>query len=82
MSDIVVPVMQRVMRNLIAVLDKAEAHATARKIDEVVFAKARLAPDKFPLKRQVQIVSGTAKMSVSRLAGIKASKWADIKAAF
>jgi len=42
MSDIVVPVMQRVMRNLIAVLDKAEAHAAARKIDEEVFANARL----------------------------------------
>ena len=77
MYDIAVPVMQRVMRNLIAVLDKAEAHATARKIHEEVFANARLAPDMFPLKRQVQIVSDTAKMTVSRLAGIKAPKWED-----
>ena len=63
-------------------LDKAEAQATAMKIDEEVFANARLAPDMFPLKRQVQIVSDTAKMSVSRLAGIKAPKWEDNETSF
>lgn len=82
MYDIAVPAMQRVMRNLIAVLDKAEAHATARKIHEEVFANARLAPDMFPLKRQVQIVSDTAKMTVARLAGIKAPKWEDNETSF
>ena len=82
MYDVAVPVMQRTMRNLIALLDKAEARATAMKIDEEVFTNARLALDMFPLKRQVQIVSDTAKLSVSRLAGITAPKWEDNETSF
>ena len=82
MYDNAVPVMQRMMRNLIAVLDKAEAHAKARNIDEEVFVSARLAPDMFPLKRQVQIASDTAKMSVSRLTGISAPRWEDNETSF
>lgn len=82
MYEISVPVMQRMMRNLIAVLGKAEAHAKAKKIDEEVFVNARLAPDMFQLKRQVQIASDTAKLSVSRLAGINAPKWEDNERTF
>lgn len=82
MYAISVPVMQRMMHNLIAVLDKAEAHAKAKKIDEAVMVNARLALDMFPLKRQVQIASDTAKLSVSRLAGSEAPKWEDNEASF
>ena len=82
MYAISVPVMQRTMRNLIAVLDKAEAHAKAKKIEEAVVVNARLALDMFPLKRQVQIASDTAKLSVSRLAGTKAPRWEDNEETF
>ena len=72
-----VPVMQRLMTNLIAVLDKAKAHAAAKKIDEEVLVNARLAPDMFPLKRQVQIASDMAKAAAARLAGADIPKWED-----
>ena len=74
-----VPVMQRLMKNLIAVLEKAEAHATAKKIDAEVLANCRLTADMFPLKRQVQIATDMAKFAAARLAGreAQAPKWED-----
>ena len=74
-----VPVMQRLMKNLISVIEKAEAHAAAKKIDPEVFVNARIAPDMFPLKRQVQIASDMAKAAVARLAGKEPQmpKWED-----
>ena len=72
-----VPVMQRLMSNLITILDKAKAHAAAKKIDEDVFVNARLSPDMFPLKRQVQIASDMAKAAACRLSGTEIPKWED-----
>jgi hypothetical protein len=43
------------LRNLSAILDKAQAHCEARKIDPAALTQARLFPDIFPLTRQVQI---------------------------
>lgn len=79
-----VPVMTRLMKNLIGVLEKAEAQATARKLDADVLPNARLAPDMFPLKRQVQIASDMAKAGVARLAGKEAQmpKWEDNEQTF
>jgi hypothetical protein len=77
MYETSVPVMQRLMRNLIGVIEKAEAHAKAKKIDEQVLVDARLAPDMFPLKRQVQIASDMAKAAACRLAGVDIPKWED-----
>ena len=79
-----VPVMQRLMKNLIGVIEKAEAHAKAKKIEEEVFINARLAPDMFPLKRQVQIASDMAKFAAARLAGkdAQAPKWEDNEKTF
>jgi uncharacterized protein len=55
--------------NLSAMLEKAAANATARKFDPAVLLGARLAPDMFPLTRQVQIACDLAKNSLARLAG-------------
>ena len=52
------------------VLAKAEAHATARKIQPEVLLNARLFPDMFPLRRQVQLVTDFAKGIGARLAGL------------
>lgn len=60
----------RMMANLAACLEKGEQHAVARKFDPAVLVDARLAPDMFPLSRQVQIASDTAKIGVARLAGV------------
>lgn len=65
------------LKNLSAILDKAQAHAEAKKIDPTVFTNARLFPDMFPLKRQVQVACDSAKGAVARLAGVEVPKHED-----
>lgn len=77
-----VPPILRSLSNLREVLGKAAAHAEARKIDPSVLVNARLYPDMFPLSRQVQIASDTAKGAVSRLAGLEPPKYEDNEATF
>ena len=67
----------RMMTNLAAVLEKAAKHAEARKFDPEILAGARLAPDMFPLSRQVQIASDTIKLGAARLAGAEAPPYED-----
>lgn len=62
---------------LSGLLEKAEAYATARKIDAAVLLGARLFPDMFPLTRQVQIACDLAKNGGARLAGTEAPKHED-----
>ena len=54
-----VPGFQRTLKALDAILDKAAAYAAERKIDPDVLTSARLAPDMFPLARQVQLMRTT-----------------------
>lgn len=63
------PTFARMLRNLSAMLGKAEAHAKARNYDPAVLLNARLAPDMFTLTRQVQIATDHAKGAMARLAG-------------
>lgn len=77
-----VPVFIRGLGALSAILDKAAAHAEAKKIDPAVFINARLAPDMFPLARQVQAASDAAKACVARLAGIAVPSYADTETTF
>ena len=65
------------LKNLSAVLDKAQAHAEARKIDPLVLTACRLYPDMFPMSRQVQIACDNAKGAVARLAGVEVPKHED-----
>ena len=67
--QIVVPQFTKMLANLTAILDKAAAHAEAKKFDIDVLLTARLAPDQFPLLRQIQIACDTAKFGASRLTG-------------
>ena len=59
----------KLLRNLDACLDKAVAHAAARKFDPSVLLQMRLAPDMFPLTRQVQSACDQAKFAAARTAG-------------
>jgi len=52
-----------------AILSRAEAHAKAKGFDPANLLQARLAPDMFPLTRQVQIACDMAKAAAARLAG-------------
>ena len=77
-----VDLLANALSNLSHVLEKGQANAVARKIDPAVFLAARLAPDMFPLTRQVQIASDIAKFGVSRLAGVEAPKFEDKEQTF
>jgi hypothetical protein len=63
-----VPAFTRALNSLAAILEKAEQHASAKKIDPAVLINARLFPDMFPLAKQVQIASDAAKGGAARLA--------------
>ncbi len=80
--DQLVPVFSQMLENLDKVLGKAEADATARKIDPQVLVNGRLAPDMLSLTRQVQIMTDQAKGGASRLSGQESPKWPDDEATF
>ncbi len=65
------------LRNLSAILDKAQAFAEAKKLEPHVLGAQRLIADMFPLARQVQIACDTAKGAVARLAGVEIPQHAD-----
>ncbi len=75
-----VPVFQRMLTNLLAWLDKADAHAQARRFDPANYLALRLAPDMLPLAKQVQIASDAAKGCAARLAGVEVPSWPDDEA--
>ena len=77
-----IPVFVRVLNNLSTILAKGEAFAAAKKFDPLVLVNARLAPDMFPLSRQVQIATDGVKGCAARLAGIDIPSYADTETTF
>jgi uncharacterized protein len=77
-----VPAFLQMLNSLSAILGKAEAYAAERKIDPAVLLGYRLAPDMFPLARQVQIATDHAKGCSARLAGVDVPKYADDETSF
>ena len=77
----VVP-MRNMLKNLSAVIAKAEAHCEARKIDPKAFLSSRLYPDMLPFSAQVQIASDNAKGAAARLAGVEPPKFDDNETTF
>jgi hypothetical protein len=71
------PIFVTTLNNLTVWLDKAEAHAAAKKFDPAVLLAARLAPDMLPFTTQVQICCDTAKFLIARLAGVDGPKFDD-----
>lgn len=72
-----IPVMIKMLGNLETILDKAIAHAAARKIDDAAFVEARLFPDMFTFARQIRIATDMSKGAGARLAGIDIPKFED-----
>lgn len=77
-----IPVFIRMLANLSAILDKAATHAEAKKIDPAIFVNARLAPDMYPLSRQVYIATDIVKGCGARLAGIEVPRYEDNESTF
>lgn len=72
-----IPVVTQKLRALSAILDKAAAHCAARNIDPSVMINTRLAPDMFPLIKQIQIATDMVKNGAARLTGIELPAFAD-----
>jgi hypothetical protein len=77
-----VPAFLQTLNALSAILAKAAAFAAERKLDQAVLLGWRLAPDMFPLARQVQIATDQAKGCCARLAGVEVPKWPDDETTF
>jgi uncharacterized protein len=74
------PVFIKMLGNMLNWLDKAEAHAAARKFDAANYLALRLAPDMLNFTRQVQVACDFAKGTMARLAGLDVPKWEDNEA--
>ena len=72
-----VPQLTKMLKNMEGWLKKAEAHATTKKFDANTLLQSRLAPDQYPLVRQIQSSCDTAKFLASRISGKEAPKNAD-----
>ena len=77
-----VPAFIRALGNLAVILEKGAAHAQARKIADSVLLDSRLFPDMFPLSRQVQIATDTAKSGAGRLASAEFPAYEDKERSF
>jgi hypothetical protein len=66
-----VPRFVNILGNLSNILDKAQAHVDAKKLDTATLTNYRLFPDMLAMTTQVQIACDTAKGVVARLAGVE-----------
>ena len=67
--DAVVPQTIKMLKNLEQWLEKASAHAEAKGFDVATLLGARLAPDQYPLLKQIQAACDAAKFAAARVAG-------------
>jgi hypothetical protein len=68
---------KKMLNNLDGWLDKSVAHAKAKSFDPNVLLGQRLAPDQYPLVRQIQSSCDNAKFTAARLSGKDAPKHPD-----
>lgn len=62
-----VPVFIRMLNNLDHILKKGEEYARVKNFEPEILLNSRLAPDMFPLSRQIQIATDIARRGVARL---------------
>jgi uncharacterized protein len=77
-----VPLLVHGLKAMGKILQKAEAHCAARKIDPAVMLGMRLAPDMFALTRQVQIMTDAAKGCGARLSQVDNPSFPDTESSF
>jgi hypothetical protein len=82
MYEISIPMFIHNFNILSGILIKAEKNAEKRKIDKSVFINARLAPDMFPLVKQIQIATDMVKLGVGRLAEVRTPSFNDNEVTF
>ena len=67
-----IPQFIKMLQNLDHWIEAAVAHAQKKSFDPEILLGARLAPDQYPLLRQVQVVCDVAKFTAAHLSGQKA----------
>ena len=72
-----VPRFVNILGNLSNILDKAQAHADAKKLDPAALTAYRPFPDMLPMTKQVQIACDTGKGVVARLAEVEIPAYDD-----
>ena len=77
MYTVSIPVFIQHLNGLAAVLDKAGAWASARKVNEADLLNMRLSPDMFNLTRQVRAATDHAANAAGRLSGKELLKFAN-----
>lgn len=77
-----IPSFIRMLENMSKILDKAAAYAESKNIDPSVLIHSRLAPDMYPLSRQVQIATDMVKGCAARLAGMEVPRYEDNETTF
>jgi uncharacterized protein len=69
--------MKKLLHGIDGWLDKAVAFAAAKKFDANILLQARLAPDMFPLLRQIQTTCDQVKFAAARVSGKEAPSHPD-----
>ena len=77
-----IPVVKQILNSLLVILDKAEAHATEKKIEPAALLQFRLFPDMLPFTRQIQIACDFAKGAAARLGGLDVPSYEDTEVTF
>lgn len=77
-----IPVFRQILNSLLEILDKAEQHVEAKKIDPNALLQYRLFPDMLPFARQIQIAADFAKGAGARLAGRDVPSYEDTEKTF
>src|SRR3569623_605000 len=80
--DATVPAYLQMLNSLIGMLNKAEAHCAARKIEPGVLLVSRMFPDMLPLSKQIQLVSDFAAKGCARLTHSEVPSMPDTETSF
>jgi hypothetical protein len=72
-----VPIFLQMLNNMLGWLDKADAHAKAKKFDPNNFVGMRLTVDMLPFSAQIGIATDHVKGALARLSGAEPPKWPD-----
>ena len=77
-----IPVFKQILNSLSAILDKADALVSEKKMDPNALLQFRLFPDMLPFVRQIQIAADFAKGAAARLAGVAVPAYEDNEQSF
>ena len=81
--DLTIEPLLRTLKNLDAIVSKAEAYAAADdSLDPATLIQARLYPNMLPFVFQIRVATDTAKGAAARLSGNEVPSWADDEETF